>query len=407
MRFLLASAGKSFKENLRDWKVLSMVLLFAPFFLLLTYLLYGSGPTTYSIGIINQDGGSSATELVNLIGETESQDGAPLFRIYPLKDNQALQDQVKSKALDIGMVIPEGYTRALADKGNDSGTPDLSSPCSGTLSFNTLSSTGKKTLTKPDVSIQFFGSMSNPRYAVAAVMVGDAIHRQGLDAAGVMLPASITETFLEKKQLLNDFDAYVPGLITLSILMILFTATASIVKESDKKTLIRLKLSRLSSFHFLAGISVVQTLIGAGALALSYWTALGLGYRPAGGLGPVLIVGILSALSIIAISLIVASFLNTVYDVLTIGCFPFFLLMFFSGSMFPLPKLSLFTIAGHPLGPTDLLPLTHTVNAYNQILNNGAGWSTIGFDVFMIVLLTLIYGLIGLALYQKRRLSRA
>ncbi|MOA29881.1 ABC-2 family transporter protein [compost metagenome] len=117
--------------------------------------------------------------------------------------------------------------------------------------------------------------------------------------------------------------------------------------------------------------------------------------------------GILSSLAIVSLSLVVASFLNTVFDVLTVGCFPFFILMFFSGSMFPLPKLSVMTIQGHPLGITDILPLTHTVNAFNKILNYGAGWLEVRFEVAMILLLTVLYFVAGVVLYQKRKLAKA
>ncbi|MNI55847.1 ABC-2 family transporter protein [compost metagenome] len=206
---------------------------------------------------------------------------------------------------------------------------------------------------------------------------------------------------------MNEFDGYVPGLIALAVLMILFTASASIVKENDQKTLLRLKLSRLGAFNFLAGICITQAIVAAGALALSYWTALGLGYRPAGEFGAVFAVGLLSSFSMVAVSLVVASFLNTVFDVLTIGCFPFFILMFFSGSMFPLPKMNVFTIGGHSFGITDLLPLTHTANAFNQILNYGAGLEDVLFDFVMIALLTVIYFAMGLRLYQQRKLSKA
>ncbi|HWQ72979.1 MAG TPA: hypothetical protein VN370_11765 [Desulfitobacteriaceae bacterium] len=69
---------------------------------------------------------------------------------------------------------------------------------------------------------------------------------------------------------MNEFEQYVPGLISLAILMILFTASASIVKENDKKTLIRLKLSRLGAFNFLAGICIVQTIVAVAAIVLSH-----------------------------------------------------------------------------------------------------------------------------------------
>ncbi|AIQ16428.1 hypothetical protein H70357_06880 [Paenibacillus sp. FSL H7-0357] len=378
---LAASVTKSFKENIRDWKVLAMVLMFSPFFLVLMNLFYGGGPTTYHLGVLNLDSGHASIELISNLENMKGQGNSQLFNVTGFGGEEPLRAKIKEKAVDIGIVIPEDYSDKLAGKaaGNNA----------------------------DPAQINFYGSMGNMRYPVAAVWVADAVSKQGMDAAKIILPASINETFLEKKQPLNEFEGYVPGLISLAVLMILFTATASIVKENDKKTLIRLKLSRLGAFNFLAGICITQAIVAAGAIVLSYWTALGLGYRPAGGFGAILVVGILSSFSMVAISLVVASFLNTVFDVLTVGCFPFFILMFFSGSMFPLPKMSIFTIHGHSFGITDLLPLTHTANAFNHILNDGAGLHEVWFDFIMIALLTVIYFVTGLLLYQKRKLSKA
>lgn len=378
---LVASVIKSFKENVRDWKVLVLVLTFSPFFLLLMYLFYGSGPTTYHVGILNLDEGASSTALVKMLEHTKGQDGFGLFKLSHMGNEEELKAKVKEKTIDLGMLIPADYSEKVsqADEKN----------------------------TVPPAVVSFYGSMSNVRYTVAAVMAADEVYKQGIEAAKITLPSSISETFLEKKLPLNEFEGYVPGLISLAVLMILFTASASIVQENDKKTLIRLKLSRLGAFHFLAGICIVQAAVAVAAIVLSYWTALGLGYRPAGGFGALLFVGILSSLSMVAVSLVVASFLNTVFDVLTIGCFPFFILMFFSGSMFPLPKMNLFTISGHSFGYADILPLTHTANAFHKILNDGAGIHDVGFDVWMIALLTILYFVVGLMLYRKRKLAKA
>lgn len=378
---LAASVSKSFKETIRDWKVLAMVLMFSPFFLVLMNLFYGGGPTTYHLGILNLDSGYASAELINNLENMKGQDNSQLIHVTGFGGEGSLKAKVKEKAIDIGIVIPENYSDKLAGKaaGNHA----------------------------DPAYINFYGSMGNMRYPVAAVWAAEAVSQQGMDAAEISLPASIKETFLEKKQPLNEFESYVPGLISLAVLMVLFTATASIVKENDKKTLIRLKLSRLGAFNFLGGICIAQAIVAAGAIVLSYWTALGLGYRPAGGFGAILVVGILSSVSIVAISLVVASFLNTVFDVLTVGCFPFFILMFFSGSMFPLPKMNLFSIQGHSFGITDLLPLTHTANAFNHILNDGAGLYEVRFDFIRIALLTVIYFVTGLLLYRKRKLSKA
>jgi ABC-2 type transport system permease protein len=377
---LVATIMKTWKENLRDWKILVMVFLFSPFFLLNMHLLYAGEATTYKVGIINQDDGVKSAELISRMEDIEGQDKIKLMQLSYTDNLNELKIKIKEKEIDIGIVIPENYTEILNNAKNQ---------------INDSS------------SITFYGSMNNLHYTVAAVMIADVVNTQGMDAIQFSLPMPISENFLEKKLPLNEFDSYVPGLITLSILMILFPATASIVKENDKKTLLRLKLSRLGAVNFLVGISIVQAFIAIIALIISYWSALGLGYRPVGSFRMILLVGVVSSLSMVSISLVVASFLNTIFDVLTVGCFPFFLLMFFSGSMFPLPNMKVFSIYGYSFGLTDVLPLTHTANAFNKILNYGAGINDVLFDINMIVILTVIYFVAGLFLYQKRKLSKA
>jgi ABC-2 type transport system permease protein len=375
---LKATMIKSLKENLRNWKVIVLVLTFSPFFVLLMKLFYGGGETVYCVGILDLDQGKAAKELIQTVEDYQYTENVNLFQWEEISNKTDLEDKIKEKTIDIGIIIPKGYSDKLADL--KIGNPAVA---------------------------QMYGSTANSRYTIAAIMLSNIVSNQGLEAANITAPAIVSETFLERKAVKSEFDMYVPGLISLAVLMILFTATASIVKENDKKTLIRLKLSRLGAFNFLAGESVVQTLIAILAVILTYISAILLGYKSEGDFLPLLLVGIVSSFSMVAISLIVASFLKTVFDVLTVGCFPFFVLMFFSGAMFPMPEKSLFTLFGHSFGITDVLPLTHTTNAFNQILNDGAGLGDVVFDMAMIIILTILYFILGLFLYQKRKFSKA
>lgn len=338
---------------------------------------------TYKLGVLNLDAGRASVQLISSLEQMQGQDEgrSPVFNVISFSNRNELQAKVKEKEIEIGLVIPADYSAALASKAKGENASAA--------------------------QVSFIGSMGNVRYPVAAVWAAEQVNRQGMKAAEITLPAVIQETFVEKKQPLNEFESYVPGLISLAVLMVLFPASASIVKENDKKTLLRLKLSRLGAFNFLGGICITQAAVASCAVVLSYWTALGLGYEPEGDFGAILAVGVLSSIAMVAVSLIVASFLNTVFDVLTVGCFPFFILMFFSGSMFPLPELNVITVHGHALGMTDLLPLTHTASAFNQILNDGAGLPEVGWELIMITLLTMVYFAAGLLLYRKRRLSKA
>lgn len=371
---LYATIVKAWKECLREWKVLSFVLVFSPFFVLIMKLFYGGEVTVYQIGVVDLDTGAYSKQLIQNFEDYTDKDKNHIFKLHECRNEEELKKQVESKTIDVGIMLPEGYTDAL---------------------------------NQSKAKINLYGSTGNSNYILAAIMISDIIYKQGIEVARITLPLSINEIFSEKKVARNSFEVGVPGLISMAVLMILFTASAAIVKENDKGTLIRLKLSRLGSVNYLTGVCIVQALISILAITLSYWTALGIGYRPAGSFWPVLVVGIVSSLSMVAISLVVASFLNTVFDVLTIGCFPFFIMMFFSGCMFPLPKIPLFSIAGHTVGAMDILPLTLTVDAMNKILNFGAGLSEVTFQIFLILLLTVIYFIIGVTLYQKRKLSKA
>jgi ABC-2 type transport system permease protein len=126
-----------------------------------------------------------------------------------------------------------------------------------------------------------------------------------------------------------------------------------------------------------------------------------------GSFGPVLVVAILTSLSMMPVSLITAAFLKSAFDVATVGCFPFFILLFFSGCMFPLPGVRLFSFAGYVFNVFDILPLTHASTAFGKILNSGAGISDVLYELCMILLLTAVYFIIGLFLYRRRKLSRA
>jgi ABC-2 type transport system permease protein len=110
-------------------------------------------------------------------------------------------------------------------------------------------------------------------------------------------------------------------------------------------------------------------------------------------------------LSIVAISLLVAAFLRTIFDLLTIGCFPFFILMFFSGGMFPLPPLRLFSVGSRSVSINDFLPTTHTISALDRILNHDAGLGDVAFELGAILILTVVFFAAGAWLFTRRHMQ--
>jgi ABC-2 type transport system permease protein len=218
-------------------------------------------------------------------------------------------------------------------------------------------------------------------------------------------PVALEANTVIGTEALDDFARYVPALLTLALIMLLFTAAASLIKEKDKGTLIRLRLSNMTTFEWFSAVSLTQIIIGLLAMLLTFLTTVALGYHASGSLAAMIVVGLLSSLSIVAISLLVAAFLRTIFDLLTIGCFPFFILMFFSGGMFPLPPLRLFTVAGRPISVNDLLPTTHTISALGRILNHDAGLGDVVYELGAILVLTVLFFAAGTWLFTKRHMQ--
>ena len=75
-----------------------------------------------------------------------------------------------------------------------------------------------------------------------------------------------------------------------------------------------------------------------------------------------------------------------------------------SGSIFPLPSVSLFTIGGRAIGLYDILPPTHAVVALNKVLTLGAGLNDVIYELVALMVLSVLYFAIGVWLFNRIRL---
>jgi len=105
--------------------------------------------------------------------------------------------------------------------------------------------------------------------------------------------------------------------------------------------------------------------------------------------------------------MVVASFSTTVARAFVIANFPLGLFMFFSGVIYPIPKVNLFTIAGITIGLYDILPPTHAVVALNKIMNLGVGVKEVLFELAALMVLSLVYFLLGVWIFQRKHMRTA
>ena len=387
---LLSLFRKEMTETFRDWKMLSMTLTFAPFFVLLMYAYLGHTTPVYQVAVVNLDEGAETEaggrffggqELFLALRAVRSPEGNEVLRVRETTAQEA-EGLLESRRADVVVFIPSEFSEAL-------------------VRFREGGSRGSD----PPVPVRSRGDPANPDYLMAAVWADVTTMAYVEYAAGLRSPLILQPEAVSDATSLNDFELYVPGLLILSLMMLMFTAAGALIREKDKGTIIRLRLSNLTVPEWLAAVTVTQVILGILALALTYATALSVGYRAHGDVLILLLVGALTAVSMVAVSIPVAAFLRTVFDLVTVGCFPFFILMFFSGGMFPLPGVPLFHLGDRAIELNHILPTTHAITALNRVLSYGAGIGDIFFDLGALLLLTVVYFALGTWIFTRRHMA--
>jgi len=375
---ILYSFIKTLIENLRDWKILILVVVFAPFFVYLMYAYIGSPQSSrYTVAVINNDkSGTYSSELIYEWENLATDDSIALLRIQIVTDSVTGKKLIKNKNADLLVTIPvdfsESLTRYISGKG------DQISPLSS------------------------YGDQANVRFMVAASFVDYITYGFIGQKTNIIVPFNIDYEYAGRGKSLSEFDLYIPALLVLSVIMILFSAGASIVREFEKETIIRLSLSNLTSFQFLTALTLNQIIIGLICILLTFLAAFSVGYTTTGSVPLLILVGTLTCFSVIGISIITACFIDTMFGLLTLGCFPFFILMFFSDCFIPLPKVNLFNIIGNQVFLNDLLPTATATRAFNKIMNYNSGISDISFEIIWILAISSLYFFIGVWLFKRR-----
>lgn len=305
-------------------------------------------------------------------------DGKPVFLIAEVTDVEAARAEVRDRDADLLVEIPPGFSKSLREFRDGAGAAPA--------------------------RLVNHADETNVRGSMAMALSDYVAYTYAATLTRAASPLEVTLESLGSARPLSDFDLYVPALLVLALIMTLFTAATSLVKEVDRGTMTRLMLSRLRTWEFLAAITVNQVLIGLVALGLTYVAAVSVGYRSDGSVAMVLVVGAVTTLGVVAIAVLTSAFLKSMFELLTVGTFPFFILMFFSEVMFPLPRVRVWEIGGNVLYANDVLPPTLGVRALNKVLNHGGGFTDVAFELVVMLILTGGYFALGTWLFRRRHM---
>ena len=382
---LLSVFRVSLREQLRSPWDLLLTLLLAPMFIWLYWSMMGGGSTYYRVLVINNDHGncpignparSCAEQAIERMSSLEYESGTPLLKLTEVHDRAEAESRLRDKKAFALIVFSENFTDSIRD-----GEPG----------------TGAQ--------VTFVGDLTNPYYTPAVVFSNAVLESYVLEAIGHPSPIYVTEEPLGGSASRSEFEVYVPGLLIAASTMMLFSIAILITRQVESGTVRRLQITRMTALDMLGGISILYILISLVTVALSFATAQALGFRSQGPLWVGMLICAITGISVVGMGLITACFSRTVARAAIIVNFPLFLVLFFSGAVFPVGNPRLFRLGGRDYGIFDLLPQTHATNALNKVLSLGSGPDGVAFEMIALSVLTVIYFFIGVWLFRRMYLQ--
>lgn len=378
---------KSFKEQIRHFWIFILTISMAPFFVAFYYWVNEATKPHYDLLILNRDKGveylSEKMNYGQLLLEgvknyIKSTAEIPLT-IKTTDNRTAAIKKVKNKKADALIIIPGDFSQQVHDW-----------------------QSGKAI---KSINLEFIGDLTNINYMVSAIWANEIVNDYVFNTTQKVRPLKIIETSLGISGKIDDFDLYVPGLLIISVIMLMFSATIAIVTEVENKTIIRLKLSKVSAFEFLSGVSFIQVLIGIISVLLTLVVAVSLGFDFAGSFWLLIFLVVLTSISIIAFSLILAAVTKSANEVLIVGNFPLLFFFFFSGAAFPMKAKALFTIFGYPVTIQGLMSPSHSIPALKKVMIMNMGLTDIIPEIIALIVITIIYFIIGVWAFQRRHMK--
>ena len=454
LKFLYTSQ-KGLKEILRDKRQFMLILVFPVLFIVIFSFAFGGGSflsggsIPHEVVIINNDVGiittaNNTTKYVNygsnftnvLEKATPENSTKHIFELNNVSEDKA-HDMLKSRSIDALVIIPKNFSSAFATMVNNSSRSAITSSVGQQAISNSASlasgnpGLGQASLSGANVNLPKAGNVSSflsiegdSGYVnfIDTQMVVSVLFDQYKDGVKTAAAAPSAQT----QALLNDsvplevqsipgtqsfslFDYMVPGLIVFALMLQVSVVAGTLVRDVEKGTLDRLKLSKVRSFDLLSGTFTVWSIITIMQIFVLIGLAVALGYNHQGGfisLGLATVIGLFGGMATISLALIIASFAKTERQATSLGAMLATPLGFLAGAFLPLPRQEIGQYAGQTYQIYDLLPWTHAINAIRSVLTYGSGLSPdVVFQMTWLIFLTAILFVVGIVTYSRARLG--
>jgi len=365
------------RELVRERAFLVLTLIVAPLFILVYRLIFLQGMIVYRIGMVDAGtGGISALLSTRLSAQLEENpelsysDGSSLFDLRTYPTREAGERAIRNRDIYVLVIPGAGQAR-----------------------------------------VTLAGDFSDPYYLLASTALRAALEDAFAGLVGLSSPLKFETSALGFSGKKTPFENYVPGLIVVSSLAGIYLFSLALARERENLAGVRYRLAGLPVSALVAGKGAAFILLSSLSSLLAFASAYALGFGSPGGMAADLCAGlafcVLCSVAVVGIAFAVAAFARNSFEALSLATFPFFLTVFFSGSVYPLPEFPLLTIAGAEIRLFDFLPSTHAVRGLRRTLTFGLAEA--GPEAFLslavLALIAAICLIIGGQFYKRRVLE--
>jgi ABC-2 type transport system permease protein len=383
----LAVAMAAMRQTRRDRLMVVLTLAFGPFFVVVYWLAFAVPTADYQVAVLDRDRPvtvqgrtlDAAAGVEAALTAAQAQPGGS-SAASPLH-------VVRVPSADAGLaLVRDGRATILLEL-----PPDLSS---------SVARGGPAT-------VVVRGDVMSPGYLVAGVLTQARVEVYLRPATGAHPALDVVEQPLEGTATRTAFEQSVSGLLVFSVVLLVFLTAMTVARETEHGVMRRMRLSPMPAWSYVAGTSAVLLAVAVTSAAATFATAYAFGFRSRGPVPVALLVVVVTALSVIGVGMAVGAACRTTAQAFVVANFPLGLLVFLSGALFPVPHTTLVTVAGHGLGPLDLLPPAHAATALTKVMTYGQGLGDVGFELTAVIALSALYFALGAAVLRRCRLRPA
>lgn len=367
-----------FKKNIilqvRDYWALLITISLGPFFVFIYWLITAGFPSYYNVLVVNNDQGNYGQAFIEACQADPRM--AETMHLKPAPSVATGKEMLKKRDADALIELPATFSQNIM---RQQGTGDTVAPV-----------------------VRFYGEKSNIRYLVGAITAYTAADAFIKSHTGARDTWKMEETFIDEEKIKrSDFELQVPGILILSVIMLLFSAGMLMMRDIEDQSLLRLRLTPMTALDYAGGVTLAQVLTGVVSVMLTWWAATLFGFHGLGSIFSVVVICLVAFIGIIGLTFMIVSFCKNSTVFVIAGQFPLFILVFFSGAMMPVPRHPLFHLWGNAVCWNDLLPTGMSVIALNGVFNDGKSITDLSFPLSFSLMLSVLYFVAGIYFFNR------